>query len=76
MLIEIISQTGDDPGTKSVALLVLMAALQNSEHPKILANVAKHFASARCGELNVCGMVDAQVAVLENELLTHDSPLP
>lgn len=40
----------------------------NSTHPKVLANIAKHFAFTRCGELNVFGMVD-QNAVVENELL-------
>jgi hypothetical protein len=35
-----------------------------------LANEVKHFAFGRCGELNLCGMVEAQVAVLENELST------
>jgi hypothetical protein len=51
-----------------------MAALESAEHPKLLANTAKHFAFTRCGELNVCGMVDAQTTVLENEL-AHNSHL-
>jgi hypothetical protein len=46
-----------------------MGKLQNSTHPKVLANTAKHLAFTRCGELNFCGMVDAQIAVLESELL-------
>jgi hypothetical protein len=46
-----------------------MATLENATHPKVLANAAKHFAFSRCGELNVCGMVDSQIAVLESELL-------
>ncbi len=50
------------------ALLVLMAMLENSTQPKSLANIAKHFAFNRCGELNLCGMVDAQIAVIEREL--------
>lgn len=29
----------------------------------------KHFAFTRCGEFNVYGMVDAQIAVVEGELL-------
>ena len=75
MLTDIICRAGDDPETKSAALLVLMATLENYEHPKLLANTAKHFAFTRCGELNVSGMVDAQIAALENELLTHNSHL-
>jgi hypothetical protein len=75
MLAEMICRDGDEPETKSVALLVLMAALENAEHPTLLASTAKHFAFTRCGELNVCGMVDAQTAALENELLAHNSHL-
>jgi hypothetical protein len=68
-LAELICHAGDEPETKSAALLVLMATLENATHPKVLANAAKHFAFSRCGELNVCGMVDSQIAVLESELL-------
>jgi hypothetical protein len=46
-----------------------MAALENAEHPKLLANTVKHFAFTRCGELNVGGMVETQTAVLESELM-------
>ena len=67
-LTEIICRVGDDAGTKAAALLVLMATLENATHPKALANVAKYLAFTRCGELNVNGMVDAQIAVLESEL--------
>jgi hypothetical protein len=65
-LTEIICRAGDET---TAALFVLMGRLQNSSHPKILANTAKHLAFTRCGELNFCGMVDAQIAVLESELL-------
>ena len=51
------------------ALLVLMGTLENSTHPKVLANAAKHFAFTRCGEFNLFGMVAAQIAVVEGELL-------
>ena len=54
----------------SAALFVLMEALQTSSEPKALAHVVKHFAFTRCGELNVFGIVDSQVAVLERELFT------
>jgi hypothetical protein len=45
-----------------------MAAVESAAYPKALANTAKHFAFTRCGELNLCGMVDTQIAVLEGEL--------
>ena len=67
-LAEMIRCGGDEPATKSAALLVLMAALENATHPRALANTAKHVAFTRCAELNFCGMVDAQIAVLEGEL--------
>jgi hypothetical protein len=65
-LTEIICRAGDET---TAALFVLMGKLQNSTHPKVIANTAKHLAFTRCGELNFCGMVDAQIAVLERELL-------
>lgn len=71
-LAEILCRAGDEPETKSAALLVLMATIENAAHPKALANSAKHLAFARCGELNINSMVDAQVAMLECRLLEHD----
>lgn len=68
-LAAMICRAGDEPETKSAALLVLMGTLENSTDPKALANTAKHLAFTRCGELNLYGMVDAQIAVLEGELL-------
>ena len=65
-LTEIICRGGDET---AAALFVLMGRLQNSTHPEVLANTAKHLAFTRCGELNFAGMVDAQIAILENELL-------
>jgi hypothetical protein len=67
-LAEIICRAGDDAEMKSAALLVLMATLENATNPKALANIAKHLAFTRCGELNVNGMVDAQIAMLQGEL--------
>jgi len=64
-----------DPGMRAAALLLVMSALENADDPKSLANNVKHYAFTRCGELNVYGMVDAQMAALENELLTHNSQL-
>ncbi|HKV34839.1 MAG TPA: hypothetical protein VJP89_10970 [Pyrinomonadaceae bacterium] len=70
VLVEIIcrSCSGDDRATRSAALLVLIAAIESSPHPKALAAVAKHLAFTRCSEMNVCGMVDSQIAVFECEL--------
>jgi len=64
-LAEMICNGGEE---SSAALFVLMGALQNSREPKALAHVVKHFAFTRCGELNVFGMLDSQVALLEREL--------
>jgi hypothetical protein len=72
-LLELICRAGDEAGTKSAALLVLMSTLENASHPKALANLAKHFAFTRCGELNLNGMVEAQIAVFESKLLTDDT---
>ena len=65
-LAEIICRAGDEA---AAALFVLMGTLENSSDPKLLANTAKHFAFTRCGESNLYGMVDAQLAVIESELL-------
>jgi len=66
-LAEIICGAADEAAG---ALFVLMGTLQNSTDPKVLANTVKHFAFTRCGELNLFGMVDDQIAVVEGELLT------
>ena len=50
-------------------MFVLMGTLQNSADPEAVANTAKHFAFTRCGELNLFGMVDAQIAAVEGKLL-------
>ena len=68
-LTELICRAGDEPETKAAALLVLMATVEDSAHPKAVANMAKHLAFTRCGELNLYSMVDAQIAVAEGELL-------
>ena len=65
-LADMICMAGDKA---SAALLVLMAMLENSEHPKALANTAKHLVLTRCTESNLFGMVDTQIAMLESELL-------
>jgi hypothetical protein len=75
-LAEIVCRAGDKPDTKSAALFVLMGAIERSNDPKLLANTAKHFAFSRCGEFNLYGMVDAQLGMVEAELLTRDAPHP
>ena len=70
VLAEMICRAGDEAATKSAALLVLMATLENSKHPKVLANMVKHLAFTRCGEMNLYGIVDAQIPVLESELMS------
>ena len=72
-LTEMICRAGDEPETKAAALLVLMATVENSSHPKALANTAKHLAFTHCGELNVYGMVEAQIAAAEGELLAGNT---
>ena len=69
-LSQIICQAGDEP---AAALFVLMGTLENSTHHKLLANTAKHLAFTCCGESNLCGMVDAQLAVVEEELLAGNT---
>jgi hypothetical protein len=68
-LVEIICGGGDK---SPAALLVLMATLEDAPEPQALAHTAKHFAFTRCGELNLFGMVDAQTALVESELLGAD----
>ena len=68
-LAAMIFQAGSLLETRSAALLVLMSTLENSTEPKVLANHVKHIAFTRCGELNCYGMVDAQIAAIESELL-------
>ncbi len=70
-LAEMICHAGDQPETRSAALLVLMSTLENSTNPKVLANHIKHLAFTRCGELNCFGMVDAQIAAIESDLLIN-----
>ena len=72
-LAAMICQAGAQLETRSAALLVLMSTLENSTEPKVLANHVKHIAFTRCGELNCFGMVDAQIAAIESELLAGTS---
>lgn len=72
-LAELICRAGDEAETKTAALLVLMSTLENATHPKALANLAKQFAFTRCGELNLNGMMEEQIAVFESELLAGNA---
>jgi len=69
-LAEIICRAGAEA---AAAMFVLMGTLENSAHPKLLANTAKHFAFTRCAELNLYGMVDTQLPLVEGELLADSS---
>jgi hypothetical protein len=69
-LAEIICGAGNEA---AAALLVLMGTLENSVDPKAQANAIKHFAFSHCAELNLYGMVDAQIAVVAGELLTSNA---
>ena len=74
-LTALICRAGDEPEMKSAALPVLMATLEDSAHPKAVANTVKHLSFTHCGELNLFGMVEAQVALAERELLATDHRL-
>lgn len=71
-LAQLICRDGDEAGTKAAAMLVLMSTLENASQPRTLANLAKHVAFVRCGELNLNGMIDVQIAELEKELLMSE----
>jgi hypothetical protein len=71
-LAEIICNAGEE---SAVALLILMATLQNSAQANAYVNTAKHFAFTRCGELNVYDMVDAHIAMLADRLLPDSTDL-
>ncbi len=71
-LAEMICSAGEEP---AAALLLLMAMLENSMHPNALAHTTKHIAFTRCGEWNSFGMVEAQIAMLEDKLLVRPRSL-
>jgi hypothetical protein len=68
-LAEMICRAGDEPAIKSAALVLLMSAIEIATDASALANTAKHVALTRCGELNYCGVTDAQIATFASELL-------
>lgn len=67
-LAEIICGASDQ---SAAALLVLMRQLENSTRPQALAHTAKHFAFTHCSDLNLYGILDAEIAAIENELLAQ-----
>lgn len=69
-LAEIICRASDEA---TAALFVLMGLLENCKYPKEVANVAKYFAFTYCTELNLYGMVDAQIAVFEAKVLANNT---
>ena len=73
ILTALICRAGDEPAMKSAALLVMMATLESSPHPKLLANTAKHLAFNRCGELNLHGIVDTEIKTLADELFAANT---
>lgn len=75
VLVHLICRPGDEPETKSAALLVLMSAIEKSTEPAALANRIKHLAFAHCGELSFDDMVEAQVATFEAELFAGHTPV-
>jgi hypothetical protein len=64
-LTETICRAGSD---SSAALLVLMATLENSPNPRLLANAAKHVAFTRCSDLNFYRIIGAHIAQIDDEL--------
>jgi hypothetical protein len=48
-----------------------MVTIETAMDARALANTAKLFAFTHCGELNSYGIVDAQIAALESELLVN-----
>jgi len=70
LLAQIICSSSEEA---AAALFVLMRTLENSAHPKLLANAAKHIDFTRCAEANLFGIVDAQVAIVEQELLASNT---
>ena len=68
-LAEIICRAGDEP---TAALFVLMARLEVATQGTWLAR-AKHFALSRCAELNLYGLPEAQIDLVEGELLASNT---
>lgn len=73
ILADLICRAGDEPAIKSAALLVLMATLQDAPELKELVSSAKRVAFIYCGDLDVFGIVDAHIPVLESELFAASS---
>ena len=74
-LVDLICRPGDEPETKSTALVVLMSALEKSLDPEEVAKTAKHFAFAHYHDLTIDDMIDSQIARFETELSAGKTPL-
>ena len=72
VLIDIICRSGDEPKTKSAALLVLMAIIEKSTYPAALASAAKCGAYMRCADPNLHSFDDDQVEMLARRLLAEN----
>lgn len=75
VLVDLICRPGDEPDTKSAALLVLMLTLERSTEPTALVNRAKHLAFAHYDDLTVDDMIDAQITTVEAELFAGNTPI-
>lgn len=75
VLVNLICRPGDEPDTKSAALLVLMSTLERSMEPVGLLNRAKHLVFAHYDDLTVDDMIDGQIATIEAELFADNSPV-
>ena len=71
-LTDMICRGGEEALT---ALLVLMVTLENAKQPNAVVNSVKHLAFTRYGELNVNGMIEAQVALIEGRLRAGIAPV-
>jgi hypothetical protein len=74
-LIEIICRAGDEPKTKSAALLVLMAMIEKAKYPDNLAGAAKYGAYIRCGVANLHDIDDAKIELLARRLFAENGYL-
>lgn len=75
VLIDLICRPGDEPDTKSAALLVLLSTFERSMEPVGLLNRAKHLVFAHYDDLTVDDMIDAQIATVEAELFAGNTPI-
>ena len=75
ILVDMICRPGDEPDTKSAALLVLISTFERSMEPVGLLNRAKHLVFAHYDDVTVDDMMDAQIATVEAELFADNIPI-